>query len=92
MKHLKKYSVTATGSCILLYKEQESNNPYPLKFEMVGWRGTMSLRAYVPIHDAIHYLRLLGADCSKFGEFLFLYLFLINVGLFIIRFLLFREK
>jgi len=27
----------------------------------------MSLRAYVPTCDAIHYLRLLGADCSKFG-------------------------
>lgn len=29
----------------------------------------MSLRAYVPTCDAIHYLRLLGADCSKFGMF-----------------------
>lgn len=29
----------------------------------------MSLRAYVPIHDAIHYLRLLGADCSMFGMY-----------------------
>jgi hypothetical protein len=28
----------------------------------------MSLRAYVPTCDAIHYLRLLGADCSKFGR------------------------
>lgn len=27
----------------------------------------MSLRAYVPVCDAIHYLRLLGADCSKYG-------------------------
>jgi len=30
----------------------------------------MSLRAYVPTCDAIHYLRLLGADCSKFGMLL----------------------
>ncbi|XP_033226206.1 tRNA (cytosine(34)-C(5))-methyltransferase [Belonocnema kinseyi] len=58
----------APGSCILLYQEEESENPYPLKFEMVGWRGTMSLRAYVPTHDAVHYLRLLGADCSKFEK------------------------
>lgn len=34
---------------------------------MVGWKGIMSLRAYVTTCDAIHYLRLLGADCSKFG-------------------------
>lgn len=58
----------ATGSCILLYKEEDSSDPNPLKLEMVGWRGTMSLRAYVPICDAVHYLRLLGADCSKFGK------------------------
>lgn len=30
----------------------------------------MSLRAYVPTCDSIHYLRLLGADCSKFGMLL----------------------
>ncbi|KAK0178689.1 hypothetical protein PV327_007557 [Microctonus hyperodae] len=58
----------ATGSCILLYKEEDSSSPNPLKLEMVGWRGTMSLRAYVPICDAVHYLRLLGADCSKFEK------------------------
>uniref|UniRef100_V9IGP5 tRNA (Cytosine-5-)-methyltransferase n=1 Tax=Apis cerana TaxID=7461 RepID=V9IGP5_APICE len=57
----------ATGSCILMYEEEGTENP--LKLQMVGWRGTMSLRAYVPIHDAIHYLRLLGADCSKFGMY-----------------------
>ncbi|XP_012271383.1 tRNA (cytosine(34)-C(5))-methyltransferase [Orussus abietinus] len=56
----------AIGSCILLYNEEKTSSPYPLNFELVGWRGTMSLRAYVPVHDAIHYLRLLGADCSKF--------------------------
>ncbi|KAG7213694.1 hypothetical protein KM043_002935 [Ampulex compressa] len=64
-EHLKEF---ATGSCILLYKEEKTGNPYPLKLEMVGWRGTMSLRAYVPIHDTIHYLRLLGADCSMFEK------------------------
>ncbi|XP_076239438.1 tRNA (cytosine(34)-C(5))-methyltransferase Nsun2 [Calliopsis andreniformis] len=58
----------ATGSCILLYEEKDSDNPNPLNLRMVGWRGTMSLRAYVPVHDIIHYLRLLGADCSKFEK------------------------
>ncbi|CAL7934279.1 unnamed protein product [Xylocopa violacea] len=56
----------ATGSCILVYEEEKTENP--LKLQMVGWRGTMSLRAYVNVHDAIHYLRLLGADCSKFEK------------------------
>ncbi|KAL2733787.1 tRNA (cytosine(34)-C(5))-methyltransferase isoform X1 [Vespula squamosa] len=58
----------ATGSCILLYEEEKTDKLYPLKLQLVGWRGTMSLRAYVPIHDAIHYLRLLGADCSMFEK------------------------
>lgn len=56
------------GSCILIYEENETDHPNPLKLQIVGWRGTMSLRAYVPKNDAIHYLRLLGADCSQFGR------------------------
>lgn len=35
----------------------------------------MSLRAYVPTCDSIHYLRLLGADCSKFGMLLVIMLY-----------------
>ncbi|XP_043267526.1 tRNA (cytosine(34)-C(5))-methyltransferase [Venturia canescens] len=57
-----------TGSCILLYTDEKADDSDSLKLDMVGWRGTMSLRAYVPTHDAIHYLRLLGADCSKFEK------------------------
>ncbi|XP_071865687.1 tRNA (cytosine(34)-C(5))-methyltransferase Nsun2 [Bombus fervidus] len=56
----------ATGSCILVYEEEGTEQP--LKLQMVGWRGTMSLRAYVHVHDAIHYLRLLRADCSMFEK------------------------
>ncbi|XP_057325315.1 tRNA (cytosine(34)-C(5))-methyltransferase [Microplitis mediator] len=52
------------GSCVLMYEEDDS--PDSLKLHLVGWRGTMSLRAYVPVCDTIHYLRLLGADCSQF--------------------------
>ncbi|XP_077274417.1 tRNA (cytosine(34)-C(5))-methyltransferase Nsun2 isoform X2 [Temnothorax americanus] len=59
----------ATGSCILLYKEEKTDNRLNrLNLQLVGWRGIMSLRAYVPTCDAIHYLRLLGADCSKFEK------------------------
>ncbi|XP_071567264.1 tRNA (cytosine(34)-C(5))-methyltransferase isoform X2 [Temnothorax nylanderi] len=58
----------ATGSCILLYKEEKTDNLNRLNLQLVGWRGIMSLRAYVPTCDAIHSLRLLGADCSKFEK------------------------
>ncbi|XP_014478444.1 PREDICTED: tRNA (cytosine(34)-C(5))-methyltransferase isoform X2 [Dinoponera quadriceps] len=58
----------ATGSCILLYKEEKTDNLNPLDLKIVGWRGTMSLKAYVPMCDAVHYLRLLGGDCSKFEK------------------------
>ncbi|XP_011305094.1 tRNA (cytosine(34)-C(5))-methyltransferase [Fopius arisanus] len=57
-----------SGSCILIYEEDSKDSPDPLRLVMAGWRGTMSLRAYVPLHDAIHYLRLLGADFSKFEK------------------------
>lgn len=60
-----------------MYEEEGTENP--LKLQMVGWRGTMSLRAYVPIHDAIHYLRLLGADCSKFGMYFFFFFLAIYI-------------
>ncbi|XP_072765237.1 tRNA (cytosine(34)-C(5))-methyltransferase [Anoplolepis gracilipes] len=57
-----------TGSCILLYKEEKTDNINQLNLQLAGWRGIMSLRAYVPTCDAVHYLRLLGADCSKFEK------------------------
>ncbi|XP_047520424.1 tRNA (cytosine(34)-C(5))-methyltransferase [Pieris napi] len=50
----------ATGSCILEYKDDE------LDLTLVGWRGVHSLRAYTATPDAVHYLRLLGADYSKY--------------------------
>ncbi|XP_075985531.1 tRNA (cytosine(34)-C(5))-methyltransferase Nsun2 [Anticarsia gemmatalis] len=54
----------ATGSCVLEYKEEggESN----LELTLVGWRGVNSLRAYTATPDTVHYLRLLGADYSKY--------------------------
>lgn len=65
------WSFLAKGSCVLIYEEIHDHNNHPLKLELVGWRGVMSLRAYISIHDAIHYLRLLGGDCSMFGKVLF---------------------
>ena len=42
------------------------NNERSLKLEIVGWKGKASVRSYVPKNDRIHYLRLLGADTSKY--------------------------
>lgn len=41
----------------------------PLSLVMVGWRGAKSMRAYVSVSDCVHYLRLCGADVSKYGEY-----------------------
>ncbi|XP_055637098.1 tRNA (cytosine(34)-C(5))-methyltransferase [Toxorhynchites rutilus septentrionalis] len=52
----------APGSCILEYRGDD------LELNLVGWRGTRSLRAYVDQHDTVHMLRLLGADVSKYEK------------------------
>ncbi|XP_059056013.1 tRNA (cytosine(34)-C(5))-methyltransferase [Achroia grisella] len=52
----------ATGSCVLEYRDSESS----LELTLVGWRGVHSLRAYTATPDTVHYLRLLGADYSKY--------------------------
>ncbi|XP_073962751.1 tRNA (cytosine(34)-C(5))-methyltransferase Nsun2 [Choristoneura fumiferana] len=52
----------ATGSCVLQYKDDSSS----LQLTLVGWRGVHSLRAYTATPDTVHYLRLLGADYSKY--------------------------
>ncbi|XP_065095378.1 tRNA (cytosine(34)-C(5))-methyltransferase [Ochlerotatus camptorhynchus] len=50
------------GSCVLQYRDDD------LELNLVGWRGTKSLRAYVDQHDTVHMLRLLGADVSKYEK------------------------
>ncbi|KXJ79083.1 hypothetical protein RP20_CCG002462 [Aedes albopictus] len=50
------------GSCVLQYHADD------LQLDIVGWRGTKSLRAYVDQHDTVHMLRLLGADVSKYEK------------------------
>lgn len=39
-----------------------------MTIELVGWKGNKSVRAYVAKNDRIHYLRLLGADTSKYEK------------------------
>uniref|UniRef100_A0AAG5D585 tRNA (cytosine(34)-C(5))-methyltransferase n=1 Tax=Anopheles atroparvus TaxID=41427 RepID=A0AAG5D585_ANOAO len=51
-----------SGSCILECEVGE------LKLATVGWKGAVSLRAYVDQHDTVHLLRLLGGDLSKFEK------------------------
>lgn len=60
-------SLLETGSLVLVYEEEaENGNDAPLRIELVGWKGKTSVRAYVPKNERIHYLRLCGADISKF--------------------------
>ncbi|XP_058129070.1 tRNA (cytosine(34)-C(5))-methyltransferase [Anopheles ziemanni] len=51
-----------SGSCILQCELDELN------LAVVGWKGAVSLRAYVDQYDTVHLLRLLGGDLSKFEK------------------------
>nr|XP_053649241.1 LOW QUALITY PROTEIN: tRNA (cytosine(34)-C(5))-methyltransferase-like [Cherax quadricarinatus] len=51
-----------TGAIAFLYKGDD------VTIELVGWKGNKSVRAYVAKNDRIHYLRLLGADTSKYEK------------------------
>ncbi|XP_037078171.1 tRNA (cytosine(34)-C(5))-methyltransferase-like [Pollicipes pollicipes] len=39
-----------------------------VRTHVVGWKGATSVRAYVQRNERIHYLRLLGADTSKYEK------------------------
>lgn len=56
-----------TGSTLMECFEQDLN----IHIVLVAWKGKTSVRAYVAKSDRIHYLRLCGADVSKFGMFLY---------------------
>ncbi|KAG0717124.1 tRNA (cytosine(34)-C(5))-methyltransferase [Chionoecetes opilio] len=51
-----------TGASAFLYEDDG------MKIDLVGWKGNKSVRAYVAKNDRIHYLRLLGADTSKYEK------------------------
>jgi len=53
---------TPTGSVAYIYRDKDSD----LQLEVVGWKGKDTVRVYVPRNDRLHYLRLIGADLSKF--------------------------
>ncbi|XP_040154451.1 tRNA (cytosine(34)-C(5))-methyltransferase [Anopheles arabiensis] len=52
----------ASGSCVLECMVED------VKLATVGWKGAMSLRAYVDQYDTVHMLRLLGGDLTKFEK------------------------
>lgn len=56
------YPFTGTGAIAFVYKADD------VTIELVGWKGNKSVRAYVARNDRIHYLRLLGADTSKYEK------------------------
>jgi len=56
-----------TGSVAMIYEEKDDDN-CGLKIEVVGWKGKMSLRAYVPKNARLHYIRLIDGDTSKFEK------------------------
>ncbi len=37
-----------------------------LKLGIVGWKGKLTVRAYVPRNERLHYLRLIGADTKPY--------------------------
>lgn len=51
-----------TGAIAFIYRADD------VTIELVGWKGNKSVRAYVARNDRIHYLRLLGADTSKYEK------------------------
>lgn len=65
------HAAVSSGSCVLHYKDEK------LELHLVGWRGNKTMRAYIEVNDAVHILRLLDADISKYGELMNLTLYLV---------------
>jgi len=53
-----------TGSFVVTYEKQLESG-HTLKIQLVGWKGQHSIRAYLPKHDRLHFLHLIGGDTSK---------------------------
>lgn len=57
------------GSFVLVMNSCKVDDGAPeFKIELIGWKGTTSLRAYVGYHERLHYLRMCNGDMSKFGK------------------------
>ena len=53
-------------NCLITYSLCNLADEKTLRINLVGWKGKASIRAYVPKNERVHYLRLIGADTSKF--------------------------
>ena len=49
-----------TGSVAIVLDDPD------LKLGIVGWKGKLTVRAYVPRNERLHYLRLIGADTKPY--------------------------
>lgn len=58
--------ITLDTGTLLLENDEDG-----LSVIIVGYKGVLSVRPYVAKAERIHYLRLYGADFSKFGKFHF---------------------
>lgn len=72
----KKIETMERGSLVLDVDLQVENDGPMCNVELVGWKGAVSLRAYIQKDDKVHYLRLCGADVSKYGMYIFQSIFL----------------
>lgn len=70
-KKIKLNQILDPGSCIVTYEKDE------LCLNIAAWKGVRTVRAYTEVNDAVHILRLLGADVSQYGNFT--YIFLTNI-------------
>lgn len=55
------------GSLILICDFQVGIDGPSCHLELVGWKGAVSMRVYIPKNDRVHFLRLCGMDVSKYG-------------------------
>jgi len=56
------------GSLVLLVEFPVEKDGPVCSLQLVGWKGAVSLRVYIPRNDRMHYLRLCGVDVAKFGK------------------------
>lgn len=50
------------GSCVIDFEDSSDG----LTLNIVGWRGNKTLRVYITLQEAVHFLRLLGGPVQKY--------------------------
>ncbi|XP_014674594.1 PREDICTED: tRNA (cytosine(34)-C(5))-methyltransferase-like [Priapulus caudatus] len=58
----------STGSICFLFNRPASENASKFSIEIVGWRGKVSVRSFVPKDLRMHILRLCGVDVSTIDK------------------------